>query len=231
VRAAGKANKRDERRGQILDALYDVIATRGAHGASVSEIAEQAGIARGALHYFFDSKAEITVELMRRLGARYLTDVDAYLDRRRARRSRSLVGDLAAWHFVGDAHEATRRLTVWIDFWGQAASDESIRDVVFEVQAGARRAVEKAMLLDRPHTGRLDDATRDGHAAAILALIEGGLLQWRFAHARDTTLSRDRIRASIEAAARAVLDAIPTGGKPATASILPLRDPLREVPR
>jgi hypothetical protein len=132
---------------------------------------------------------------MNRLGARYLADIDSYLDRRRQKHSDSLVADLCAWHFRGDVDDAARRLTVWIDFWGQAASDPAIRAVVFEVQDGARRAVEKAMLLDRPKLVVLDDKARDAHAAAVLALIEGGLLQWRVAQGRSATLTREAAQA------------------------------------
>jgi AcrR family transcriptional regulator len=206
---------RDERRAQILDALYAVIATRGNAGASVSEIAEEAGIARGALHYFFASKDEIVVELMKRLGARYLAEVDAYVEKRRAKQSDSLVRDLAAWHFKGPAEDARRRMAVWIDFWGQAATNDEIRSVVFEVQAGARRAVEKAMLLDRPRLALLPDAALDAHAAAVLALIEGGLLQWRFADGAVSqgpaprALPREQLAHSIGTAARAACGAVP----------------------
>src|SRR5687768_6622026 len=97
---------RDERRAQILDAMYEVIAKNGAANASISDIADAAGVARGALHYFFASKDEITVALMRRLGTGYLEKLGANLDRRIAKASddsvrTKIVGDLARWHFMG----------------------------------------------------------------------------------------------------------------------------------
>src|SRR5690242_9791123 len=135
---------RDERRTQILDAMYAVIADRGLHATSITEIAEAAGIARGALHYFFESKDEITACLMHRLGERYEAELSRALDvriegaRDPSRRAR-LVADFARWHFLGPEEDALRRFRVWIDYWGQAASRPVIRDVVVEVQERARK--------------------------------------------------------------------------------------------
>lgn len=176
---------RDERRAQILDAMYEVIAKNGAANASISDIADAAGVARGALHYFFASKDEITVALMRRLGERYLEQLGASLDRRIAKASddslrTKLVGDLARWHFMGEAHDVERRLTVWIDFWGQAASHPEIRTAIVEIQEGARGLFKRALLAQRPELSALDDDALRAHTAALLALVEGTLLQWRF---------------------------------------------------
>lgn len=209
---------REERRAQILDAMYGVIAARGLTGASVSEIAEAAGIARGALHYFFASKEEITASLMRRLGARYVDELAAYLDRRIEKakadpgRRDQLVADVARWHFRGDLDEGHRRLSVWIDFWGQAASQPVIRDVVVEVQEGARDSLRRALLAQRPELAVLEETHPEAlraHAAALLALVEGGLLQWRMAAGSPLALERDALGDAIADAAAAAARHIP----------------------
>lgn len=175
---------RDERRAQILDAMYAVIAKNGAANASISDIADAAGVARGALHYFFSSKDEITCALMKRLGERYLGQLGASLDRRIAKacddsvRTR-IVGDLARWHFNGETDDVSRRLTVWIDFWGQAASNPDIRTCIVDIQEGARTLFKRALLAQRPELVALDDDAMRAHTAALLALVEGTLLQWR----------------------------------------------------
>jgi AcrR family transcriptional regulator len=189
--------------------MYGVIAERGLQGASISEIAEAAGIARGALHYFFASKEEITASLMRRLGERYVAELGAYLDRRidKARLDEShrcrIVFEVARWHFRGDVDDAHRRLAVWIDFWGQAASQPTIRDVVVEVQEGARRILRRALVAQRPDLAALDDEALRMQAAALLALIEGGLLQWRTAATSPLALPRDALGDAVAEAASA----------------------------
>lgn len=46
-------------RGRLLDAARTVFAGRGYHGASVEEIAEEAGYSKGAVYSNFESKEEI----------------------------------------------------------------------------------------------------------------------------------------------------------------------------
>ena len=189
--------------------MYGVVAESGMQGASITEIAEAAGIARGALHYFFASKDEITSSLMRRLGERYLQQLGAWLDARIARShdpavKARLVADCARWHFKGDADDALRRMTVWIDFWGQAASGSDIREVVVEIQEAARRVLQRALVAQRPELAGVDDEAMRAHAAALLALVEGGLMQWRFAAgSTKTPLARDAVGDAVAAAAGA----------------------------
>jgi TetR/AcrR family transcriptional regulator, transcriptional repressor of bet genes len=205
---------REARRAQILEAMYVVIAERGLMGASISEIAEAAGIARGALHYFFSSKEEITASLMRRLGERYLKDLEAWLEFRIERATAEpalrarLVADAVRWHFRGDVDEAHRRLGVWIDFWGHAANQPSIREAVVEVQEGARALLTRALLAERPELAPLDEPSRRAWGATLLALVEGGLLQWRVAAASPLALSRDGVGDAIAAAAAAAARSI-----------------------
>lgn len=63
-----------ERRAQIVQALLEVMATSGYDGATVSSIAEAAGLAPGLVHYHFENKQEILLalgeELVRRVRAR-----------------------------------------------------------------------------------------------------------------------------------------------------------------
>lgn len=192
--------------------MYEVIARTGASGASVSEIAEAAGVARGALHYFFASKDEITCALMRRLGDRYLGQLGASLDRRIARvqdgdteLQKRLVGDLARWHFMGDGDDVARRLTVWIDFWGQAASHDEVRKAIVDIQEGARALFKRALLAQRPELGALDEDTLRAHTAAMLALVEGTLLQWRLT---STKFAREQMGDVAFRATTAIAEAV-----------------------
>ncbi len=187
VRAAVKPQRRE----QILDALNEVIAGRGTAGASVSEIAQRAGIARGALHYFFASKEEIVEALMRRLGTSYLHALQSHLNVLSAQGARHVTAELARWHFRGDPHATAHKMTVWIDFWGQAATNPVLGGIVADVQQGARGVFATAMLADRPQLAVLPDDTLQAHAAAVLALVEGTLLQWRFGANTHPALVRD----------------------------------------
>ena len=50
---------RQEKRGLIIETALEVFATYGYHGASISMIAQHAGIAKGLLYNYFESKEEL----------------------------------------------------------------------------------------------------------------------------------------------------------------------------
>ncbi len=207
----GRADGRAAQRERILDALFNVMSSSGTLGASVTEIAEAAGIARGALHYYFESKDELKEALMRRLGTGYVARLATFLERETGRLAdgRSAVAGLARWHFAGDDDETARLLAVWIDYWGQAPSNDGIGAVVFQVQEEARALCARALVLDRPELAVVDDDARRLHGASILAVIEGGLLQWRIAARSARPLPSAVFGEVIGAAAAAIARAIP----------------------
>lgn len=57
--------KRDMRQRQLLDAALRVFARDGFDGASVASIADEAGVAKGSVYLYFDSKEALAGELVR----------------------------------------------------------------------------------------------------------------------------------------------------------------------
>jgi AcrR family transcriptional regulator len=55
----------EARRTELLDAALDVFATLGFGRASLQDIADRAGVTKGAIYHYFDSKEQLLVELMR----------------------------------------------------------------------------------------------------------------------------------------------------------------------
>ncbi|MCI0356492.1 MAG: TetR/AcrR family transcriptional regulator, partial [Acidobacteria bacterium] len=55
---------RTDRRAQILRAAKQVFSQKGFHTASVSDIIERAGIARGTFYLYFESKRDVFDKLL-----------------------------------------------------------------------------------------------------------------------------------------------------------------------
>lgn len=68
-----------ERHAAILQAATRVFATSGYHGARVSEVAREAGIADGTIYLYFRSKQELLVALFERGFRGFLEDLDRKL--------------------------------------------------------------------------------------------------------------------------------------------------------
>src|SRR5947209_20614329 len=55
----------DTTRDRILEAAYRTLVRRGYHETSMKDIAEEAGVAPGLAHYYFESKEHLLVETIR----------------------------------------------------------------------------------------------------------------------------------------------------------------------
>lgn len=199
------------RREQILEGLFEAMARSGTRGASISDIAEAAGIARGALHYYFTSKDEIREALMRRLGDGYLAGLDRYLDRTREQSPldlHAMVRALVRYHFAGDRERTARLLAVWIDYWGQSTTDPALNRLVLDVQERARQACAKALLGARPDLAHASENELRHLAATLLAMVEGALLQWRVAAHAAIPLDADKLAARLTEAALALCSSV-----------------------
>lgn len=69
-----------ERRKQIATALQHVMAREGYDGASVALIAREAGLAPGLVHYHFENKQEILLELLEDLVVHHAARVKARIE-------------------------------------------------------------------------------------------------------------------------------------------------------
>ena len=67
-----KADKRE----LILEAAAQIFGEKGFHSATVEEIAKEAGVGKGTIYQYFDSKSEIFNELHRWFIQRYITALD-----------------------------------------------------------------------------------------------------------------------------------------------------------
>lgn len=51
---------------RIVDAMRESVARRGAAGSTFEQVAREAGVSRGLLHYYFGTKERLLVEVVRR---------------------------------------------------------------------------------------------------------------------------------------------------------------------
>jgi len=159
-----------ERRREIVAALLAVMAERGYDGASIQAIARTAGLAPGLVHYHFENKEAILLDLVASLAqvgrARYEmlaasaasphARLQAYIDARLATGPGADPAAVAAWVMVGA--EAVRQLQVRRAYQDALAPElamltELLRDCL---EADGRSQARAAQL-----------------AASLLAFIEG----------------------------------------------------------
>lgn len=68
-----------EKAGRIVDAMRSSVAQRGVAGSTFEHVAREAGVSRGLLHYYFGSKEQLLVEVVRRDCELRMTILDQQL--------------------------------------------------------------------------------------------------------------------------------------------------------
>src|SRR4051794_33433251 len=140
-----------ERAQRIVEAMRRSVARRGVAGATFDHVAREAGVSRGLLHYYFGTKEQLLVEVLRRDCELRLAVLDEQLGG--ARTAEDFVGTL-----VSQLEHVVRH-------------DPETWMVVYELFSLSRRheeiAAELAELLRR---------TREHVAALLAAKQEEGVL-------------------------------------------------------
>lgn len=75
----GRKKITDQRRKQIVEALYLCLSETGYERVNVKQIAARAGLTHGAIHYYFANKEEIVDELIASLVEKYQDDFQELL--------------------------------------------------------------------------------------------------------------------------------------------------------
>jgi AcrR family transcriptional regulator len=137
--------RRAATRARLLDAAREMIAERGAGGATVEGIAERAGFTRGAFYSNYATLDELIVDVIRDVGETRLADVRA-----------------AAAEFT--RHRAADGLTI------DSALEGGVRDFVHLLQPPMHEVLLQAEL--RLYALRHDGA-RAGYVAAVRETMAG----------------------------------------------------------
>lgn len=72
-----RSRRKDDKKSAILDAALDIFVDFSFHGASLDKIAEHAGISKGNLIYYFNSKEELYLAVVRRILTTWLMPLAA----------------------------------------------------------------------------------------------------------------------------------------------------------
>jgi AcrR family transcriptional regulator len=162
-----------QRRRELVDATWTVVAAEGIEAATVRRIAEEAGCTTGRITHYFADKEEVLVAALRQVHQAAGRRMVAAIGQRR---------DLAAVRAVlAEAlpldEERILEWRVWLAFWGSAATSARLQAEQHQ------RYREWRALLKRVLTG----AQRDGQLAVgidldrlvdqIVALVDGFGLQ------------------------------------------------------
>jgi TetR/AcrR family transcriptional regulator, transcriptional repressor of bet genes len=168
----GRPSNTARRREELVGGLLRVMAARGYGGATIAEIAREAGLPPGVVHYHFESKKEILVAVLERLSGilreRYR--------RRAARAGRSESrGRVFAWvdaHVALGADADPKAMACWVAIGTEALRDPVVRAEFERVLVDDRRTLE-ALLRDALKAERRSPGAARAIASILVAAVQG----------------------------------------------------------
>jgi TetR/AcrR family transcriptional regulator len=168
------SNSKGSSRQAIIDASFTVIARNKISGTNLREIAKQAGISLGTLHYYFPSKAELLLALLD-----YMREI--FSEGQREISERPLTQLEKLYHFFLQEKrylvEQRQMLEVFFDFWSQGLQDSDIQFRIQLIYDRWRQDIE-AVVVEGVQTGEFDPQVAPMIPALMVATMEGAALQY-----------------------------------------------------
>jgi TetR/AcrR family fatty acid metabolism transcriptional regulator len=166
-----------EKRGRILDAAIHIFAQRGVKNTKIADIAEAAGIGKGTVYEYFQSKDEIISASFRY----FMEHVGEVIGRRVSTLTdplEKLMAYFSGWADVLES-EFMGFVEVVLDFWAEGIrEDEGVLAFnLAELYAEYRAVVEK-LLEDCVSAGCIRPVDTRIAASVLLGTVDGLLVQW-----------------------------------------------------
>jgi AcrR family transcriptional regulator len=194
ARTADRAERRldSEKAKRIVAAMRESVARRGAAGSTFDHVAQEAGVSRGLLHYYFGSKERLLVEVVR-----HDADLRAQALEERLRDARSLDAIVQAlvWGLEQFVAEDPGSHAVIHELLSAARRNDEIREELAALYRRVRSEVAE-ILVEKEREG-IVRLRADGEAVVsiFLALADGLEVQltsdadWASSAAVDTAVS------------------------------------------
>jgi AcrR family transcriptional regulator len=120
-----RSARKAETRARLLEAAARVYARRGFNGATLDEVAAEAGFTKGAVYGHFGSKENLLLALLDEHLARQIGEQVALFDRERITWERPLAGS-ARW--MQEIEQDPDPFRLFVELWIYAQRDERLRE-------------------------------------------------------------------------------------------------------
>jgi AcrR family transcriptional regulator len=181
---ADKQDLSEIRKEQILQAATIVFARLGFYKARMDDIVEEAGLSKGAVYWYFDSKDEIITTILDRFmersfeNFRQISQEDGPVPERLI----SMMHDLAK-----EIEAISDLMPIIYEFYAVAAREESIRATIDKYFKRYTELLEELIKVGIER-GELREVSPYEAALSLVSLMEGCMLIWvleAFAHKKS----------------------------------------------
>jgi AcrR family transcriptional regulator len=159
-----------ERRVQLTSAAARVIARKGYMAATLRDVADEAGTSTGTLNYYYESKDQLFAATLRAASERFQAELAAAVAAVASPREQLIAMAQAATPATPSGREGH---ALWIDFWAQAARDESLRELNQRIYDRWRTEIVEIVRRGQTEGAFAAGADPDAFARGYAAVIDG----------------------------------------------------------
>lgn len=163
-----------ERKNQILDAAAAVFARSGFSGARMDDIAVEAGLSKGALYWYFNSKDEIILAMMDRLFEREFEDLEAL-----QRSDGSATERMSEFtdFLIRDVSQFLELIPIAYEYLSLSFRDSTVQQTLRQYARSYLKLLVP-LIQQGMDQGEFRKVDADEVAIAISAVVEGTILLW-----------------------------------------------------
>jgi len=166
-----------QRTAQIIAAATTIFAEKGFDGATMADIAAEAGINKATIYLYFDSKDVLIRSIAEQIFAQELADLQAAAESPGTATER-----LEAFYealIAGEA-EVLPLMPIVYDFYALGLRREDVRMVLADF-LNQSAALLEAIIREGIESGEFAPVDASQAARALVALLDGTVLQWVYA--------------------------------------------------
>ena len=166
------------RRAQLTRAAYKVVGEKGYNDFTIKDIAVEAGLSTGLVHYYFKNKEELLFTLLKEMNANLKYNLNKALTVLEEPQDKLLAFCDEAFDLL-DKEKAY--FSVIIDFWGQISRNKRIRQANIKLFQSYRDEIT-AILKEGAAKGVFMAVDVQLTSVIIVSLIQGTIIQYVIDH-------------------------------------------------
>ncbi|MEW6525797.1 MAG: TetR/AcrR family transcriptional regulator [Spirochaetota bacterium] len=162
------------RRNQLTKAAYKVVSRKGYYNFTVRDIAKEAGLSTGLVHYYFKNKDDLLVSVLRVMNENLSFYLAKALEQTDDPKEKLIIFMDEAFHLVEREKEYFH---VLIDFWTQLNHNERMRKANVKLYQSYRAECSK-IIKEGIEKKVFKDVDVEYTATMIVAFVQGLIIQY-----------------------------------------------------
>ncbi|OHD66976.1 MAG: hypothetical protein A2176_15990 [Spirochaetes bacterium RBG_13_51_14] len=162
------------RRAQLTRAAYKVVGQKGYYDFTVRDIAREAGLSTGLIHYYFKNKEDLLLNLMREINRNMTTILNRAIGKSDDPREKLNIFMTQAFDLLKTEKDY---FYIVIDFWTQVNKNERMKRANIKLFQSYRDEIIK-ILKEGIDKGVFVKMDVNYTAAVIISIIQGMIIQY-----------------------------------------------------